>query len=45
MYEGWRVQDTMTLRVLHISDLHRDPANPIGNQVLLDSLERDWDRL
>ena len=34
----------MTLSVLHISDLHRDPANPIGNQVLLDSLERDRDR-
>jgi hypothetical protein len=34
----------MTLSVLHISDLHRDRANPIGNQVLLDSLERDRDR-
>lgn len=34
----------MTLSVLHISDLHRDPANPIGNRVLLDSLERDRDR-
>ena len=34
----------MTLSVLHISDLHRDPSNPIGNQVLLDSLERDRDR-
>ena len=30
--------------MLHISDLHRDPANPIGNQVLLDFLERDRDR-
>ncbi|MCH8997581.1 MAG: hypothetical protein IID48_04860 [Proteobacteria bacterium] len=29
----------MNLSVLHISDLHRDPANPIRNQVLLDSLE------
>ena len=34
----------MKLSVLHISDLHRDPANPIRNQVLLDSLERDRDR-
>ena len=34
----------MTFSVLHISDLHRDPANPIGNQVLIDSLERDRDR-
>lgn len=34
----------MDLSVLHISDLHRDPANPIRNQVLLDSLERDRDR-
>lgn len=34
----------MTLSVLHISDLHRDPGNPIRNQVLLDSLERDRDR-
>lgn len=34
----------MKLSVLHISDLHRDPSNPISNQVLLDSLERDRDR-
>ena len=34
----------MTLSVLQISDLHRDPSNPISNQVLLDSLERDRDR-
>jgi hypothetical protein len=34
----------MVLSVLHISDLHRDPANPISNDVLLDSLERDRDR-
>ncbi len=31
----------MKLSVLHISDLHRDPANPIRNDVLLDSLEND----
>jgi hypothetical protein len=31
----------MRLSVLHISDLHRDPANPIRNDVLLDSLEID----
>lgn len=31
----------MKLSVLHISDLHRDPANPICNDVLLDSLEND----
>ena len=30
MHEGRGIQDTMTLSVLHISDLHRDPANPIG---------------
>src|SRR5258707_2858257 len=29
------------LSILHISDLHRDPQNPIGNQALLDSLEND----
>ena len=34
----------MPLSVLHISDLHRDPNNPIGNDVLLNSLERDRDR-
>ena len=34
----------MNLSILHISDLHRDPDNPIRNQVLLDSLERDRDR-
>ncbi len=34
----------MNLGVLHISDLHREPDNPIRNQVLLDSLERDRDR-
>ena len=33
----------MKLSVLHISDLHRDPANPISNKTLLDSLERDRD--
>ena len=31
----------MKLSVLHILDLHRDPANPIRNDVLLDSLEND----
>jgi Calcineurin-like phosphoesterase len=31
----------MKLSILHISDLHRDPHNPIGNEVLLDSLEND----
>jgi predicted MPP superfamily phosphohydrolase len=29
------------LSILHISDLHRDPDNPIRNDVLLDSLEND----
>lgn len=33
----------MSLSVLHISDLHRDPANPISNQALLHSLEKDRD--
>jgi 3',5'-cyclic AMP phosphodiesterase CpdA len=31
----------MKLSLLHISDLHRDPANPIGNAALLDSLDND----
>jgi hypothetical protein len=31
----------MKLSILHISDLHRDPSNPIRNDVLLDSLEND----
>lgn len=31
----------MRLSVLHISDLHRDPENPIRNDVLVDSLEND----
>lgn len=34
----------MKLSVLHISDLHRDPENPISNGVLIDSLARDRDR-
>lgn len=31
----------MKFTILHISDLHRDPSNPISNSALLDSLERD----
>jgi 3',5'-cyclic AMP phosphodiesterase CpdA len=31
----------MKLSLLHISDLHRDPTNPIGNAALLSSLEND----
>jgi len=31
----------MKLSVMHISDLHRDPDNPIRNDVLLDSLVND----
>lgn len=31
----------MSVSILHISDLHRDPENPIRNDVLLDSLEND----
>jgi len=31
----------MKLSLLHISDLHRDPTNPIGNTALLDSMEND----
>ncbi|MXX11211.1 MAG: hypothetical protein F4201_01410 [Nitrospira sp. SB0677_bin_15] len=30
----------MKLNVLHISDLHRDPANLIRNGVLIDSCDR-----
>src|SRR5690348_14568942 len=29
--------------LLHVSDLHRDLADEIGNNWLLDSLERDFD--
>ena|SRR5437899_1650022 len=31
----------MNVSILHISDLHRDPGNPISNEALLDSLEND----
>jgi hypothetical protein len=31
----------MKLSLLHISDLHRDPDNPISNAALLDSLDND----
>ena len=31
----------MVVSILHISDLHRDPDNPIQNDALLDSLEND----
>lgn len=34
----------MILSILHISDLHRDPENPIRNHALLDSLEIDRQR-
>ena len=34
----------MNISILHISDLHRDPQNPISNRVLIDSLEKDRDR-
>ena len=34
----------MKLSILHISDLHRNPANPLGNEMLLHSLESDRDR-
>ena len=40
MHEGRGIQDTMTLSVLHISDLHRDPANPIGKAVLHQSPDK-----
>ncbi len=32
------------LTILHMSDLHRNPAHPISNTSLLNSLERDRDR-
>lgn len=32
------------LSILHISDLHRDPDNPLRNRILLESLRRDRDR-
>ena len=31
----------MQISILHISDLHRDPKNPISNEVLLNSLIQD----
>jgi hypothetical protein len=34
----------MKLSLLHISDLHRDPDNPIGNAALLNSLGNDLRR-
>ena len=34
----------MSVSILHISDLHRDPDNPIRNDALLDSLENDRKR-
>lgn len=34
----------MVVSILHISDLHRDPDNPIRNEALLDSLENDRKR-
>lgn len=34
----------MVVSILHISDLHRDPENPIRNDALLDSLENDRKR-
>lgn len=33
----------MKLSILHISDLHRDPGNPISNDALLSSLLQDID--
>jgi hypothetical protein len=35
---------TQQISILHISDLHRDPGNPIRNDVLLSSLENDRQR-
>ncbi|MBX3178725.1 MAG: metallophosphoesterase [Candidatus Hydrogenedentes bacterium] len=32
-----------TLNILHLSDLHREPGNPISNKVLLSTLMRDRD--
>ena len=33
----------MTLSILHISDLHRDPTHPLTNAALRESLVRDFD--
>ena len=41
---GYRAWNKMKLCILHISDLHRDPANPLGNSMLLHSLESDRNR-
>ena len=34
----------MRFSILHISDLHRDLSDEVGNKWLLDSLERDFER-
>lgn len=40
---SWCLADgnPMSLSILHVSDLHRDPTNPIRNGPLLDSLQSD----
>lgn len=41
MLAGTSPHPTMKLSILHVSDLHRDPANPIRNDVLDNTLEND----
>src|SRR5262249_52787434 len=37
----YKLKPAMKISILHISDLHRDPDNPISSDVLIDSLEND----
>lgn len=36
-------RELMKISIMHISDLHRDPKNPISNEALLNSLIQDID--
>jgi 3',5'-cyclic AMP phosphodiesterase CpdA len=36
--------DRLPYTILHISDLHRSPTHPIGNDELLSSLVSDFER-
>lgn len=34
-------RERMKINIMHISDLHRDPNNPISNEALINSLIQD----
>lgn len=40
----WRCEAIMRFSVLHISDIHRDPNDEVGNRWLLESLARDFEQ-